>query len=195
MTVRESNTKVLPTISSLTFMDGTMCRTCLYDMVHTNLLASWNEGRPSKQQKIVEMRAIQGGKEETSDLHDNPPTELHLDAKEVRDTLLRVDDSENILLAITWVTSKSVRLFRLFLEVTFWDTQQKRNRERWSCFLGGGKDSENHAFTYLWAFMPIECCWVFLDWWLYSKAMPTTLLGKTHVQKTILSLTDGDNNE
>jgi hypothetical protein len=47
----------------------------------------------------------------------------------VREALL-VDDSENILLAIAWVTNKGVRLFRLFPEVTFWDTQQKTNRER-----------------------------------------------------------------
>jgi hypothetical protein len=40
--------------------------------------------------------------------------------------------------------------------------------------------------------MPSESCWVF-DW-LYSKAMPT-LLGRTYLQKTILSLTGGDNNE
>jgi hypothetical protein len=30
--------------------------------------------------------------------------------------------------------------------------------------------------------------------WLYSKAMPT-LLGRTYLQKTILSLTGGDNSE
>ncbi len=137
------------------------------------------------------MRSIQGQGEETSDLHDNPPKEVLLEAKEVREAL-RVDDSENILLAIPWVTNESVRLFRLFPEVTFFDTQQKTNRERRLCFLGCGKDSENRVFTYFWAFMPSECRWMF-DW-LYSKAMPI-LLGIIHVQKTILSLTDGDSNE
>jgi hypothetical protein len=154
-------------------------------------LAGRNKGRPSKQQKIVEMRAVEGGAEVSSDLPDNPPEAVYMDAKEVREALL-VDDSENILLAIAWVTNEGVRLFRLFPEVTFWDTQQKTNRERRPCFLGCGKDSENRCFTYLWAFMPSECRWVF-DW-LYSKAMPT-LLGRTYLQKTILSLTDGDTNE
>jgi hypothetical protein len=37
-----------------------------------------------------------------------------------------------------------------------------------------------------------KCCWV--SDWLYSMAMPT-LLGRTYLQNTILSLTDGDNNE
>jgi hypothetical protein len=164
---------------------------CLYDTMQTDLLAGRNKGRPSKQQKIVEMRAVEGGAEVSSDLPDNPPEAVYMDAKEVREALL-VDDSENILLAIAWVTNEGVRLFRLFPEVTFWDTQQKTNRERRPCFLGCGKDSENRCFTYLWAFMPSECRWVF-DW-LYSKAMPT-LLGRTYLQKTILSLTDGDTNE
>jgi hypothetical protein len=114
-----------------------------------------------------------------------------MDAKVVREALL-VDNSENILLTITWVTNKGVCLFRLFPEVTFWDTQQKTNREKRPCFLGCGKDSENRCFTYLGAFMPSECRWVFH--WLYSKAMHT-LLGRTYLQKSILSLTGGDNNE
>jgi hypothetical protein len=164
---------------------------CLYDTVQTNLLAGHNKGRPSKEQKIVEMRAIEDGAEVSSDLPDNPPEAVYMNAKEVREALL-VDYSENILLAIAWVTNEGVGLFRLFPEVTFWDTQQKTNRERRPCFLGCGKDSENRCFTYLWAFMPSECRWV-LDW-LYSKIMPT-LLGRTYLQKTILSLTNGDNNE
>jgi hypothetical protein len=154
-------------------------------------LARRNIGRPSKEQKIVEMRAIEGDAEVSSDLPDNPPVAVYMDAKEVREALL-VDNSENILLAIAWITNKDMRLFHLFPEVTFWDTQQKTNRERRPCFLGCGKDSENRCFTYLRAFMPSECRWVF-DW-LYSKAMPT-LLGRIYLQKTILSLTDGDNNK
>jgi hypothetical protein len=129
---------------------------CLYATVQTILLASRNKGRPSKQLKIVEMRAIEGGAEVSSDLPDNPPEAVYMDAKEVREALL-VDDSENILLAIAWVTNKGVRLFRLFPKVTFWDTQQKANRERRPCFLGCSDDSENRIFTYLWAFMPSEC--------------------------------------
>ncbi len=129
---------------------------CLYDTVQTTLLASCNKGRPSKQQKIVEMRAIEGGAEVLSDLPDNLPEAVYMDAKEVREALL-VDNSEDILLAIAWVTNEGVRLFRLFPEVTFWDTQEKTNGERRPCFLGCGKDSENRCFTYLWAFMPSEC--------------------------------------
>jgi hypothetical protein len=77
----------------------------------------------------------------------------YLDAKEVTDAL-RVDHSENILLSIAWVTNKGVRFFRLFPELTFWDTQQKTNRERRPCFLGCVKDSENRCFIYLRALMP-----------------------------------------
>ncbi len=55
----------------------------LYDTVQTNLLASRNKGRPSKQQKIVEMRAIEGGAEVSSDLPDNRPEAVYIDAKEV----------------------------------------------------------------------------------------------------------------
>jgi hypothetical protein len=129
---------------------------CLYVTVQTILLASRNKGRPSKQQKIVEMQAIEGGAEVSLDLPDNLPAAVYMDAKEVREALL-VDDSENILLAIAWVTNEGVRLFRLFPKVTFWDTQQMTNQERRPCFLGCDKDSEKRCFTYLWAFMPSEC--------------------------------------
>jgi hypothetical protein len=99
-------------------------------------------------------------REELSDLHDNPPKEVYLDAKEVIEAL-QVKDSENILLTIAWVTNERVRLFQIFPEVTFWDTQQKTNRERRPRFLGCRKDSEIRCLTYLWALMPSECCWVF----------------------------------
>jgi hypothetical protein len=99
-----------------------------------------------KEQKIVEMRAIEGGAEVLSDLPDNLPEAVYMDAKEVREALL-VDDLKNILLAIAWVMNEG---------------------------------------------MPSKCHWV-VDW-LYSKAMPM-LLGSTYLQKTILSLTGGDNNE
>ena len=48
---------------------------CLYDTVQTDLFAGRNKGRPSKQQKIVEIRSINGGQEEMCELHDNPPQE------------------------------------------------------------------------------------------------------------------------
>jgi hypothetical protein len=78
-----------------------------------NLLAGRNKGPPSKEQKIVEMRAIEGGAEVSSDLPDNPPEAVYMDAKEVKEALL-VDDSENILLAIAWITKKRYALVSSF---------------------------------------------------------------------------------
>jgi hypothetical protein len=105
---------------------------------------------------------------------------------------LKVDDGERVLLAVAWVSEDERRLFELFPEVTFWDSAQKTNCEKRPLFLACGKDSENHTFTYLRAFMPSECQWVFE--WLYTKAMPI-LLGRESLKKTKLSLTDGDKNE
>jgi hypothetical protein len=67
---------------------------CLYHTMQTDLLAGRNKGRPSKQQNIVEMRAMEGGAKVSSDLPDNPPEAVYMDSKEVREALL-VDDSEN----------------------------------------------------------------------------------------------------
>jgi hypothetical protein len=49
---------------------------CLYG-TRTDLLASWNQGLPSKEQKIVDMQATQDGREERYDLHENPPEEMY----------------------------------------------------------------------------------------------------------------------
>jgi hypothetical protein len=83
-------------------------------------------------------------------------------------------------------------LFKLFLEVRFWDIVQKINCEKCQLFLACGNYSQNQSFMYLHAFMPCECMWVFN--WLYEKAMPT-LLGASVLKETHLSLTDGDRNE
>jgi hypothetical protein len=76
--------------------------------------------------------------------------------------------------------------------VNFWDLAQKTNREKCPLFLACAKDSVNCSFTYLCAFMPSKCQWVFE--WLYTKAIPV-LLGCKSLKKTKLSLTDGDKNE
>jgi hypothetical protein len=64
----------------------------------------------------------------------------------------------------------------------------KMNREKCPLFLAC-KDSENQMLTYLCAFMPSECLWVF-DW-LYTRAMPQ-LLGEQVLQQMNISLIDGD---
>jgi hypothetical protein len=117
--------------------------------------------------------------------------EVFLTVKETREAL-QVKDSEQVLLAVAFVCDDKCRRFECFPEVTFWDKALKTNREKHPLFLACGKDSENQTFTYLCAFMPSECLWVF-DW-LYTRGM-TQLMGKQVLQWTNLSLTDGDKNK
>jgi hypothetical protein len=140
----------------------------------TNEPAEESPGKPQEQELCIPI--------------DDP---IFLDARETREAL-RVKNSDQILLAVAWVCDEEKRLFMLFPEVTFWDTAQKTNREKRPIFLAAGKDSRNKTFTYLRAFMPSECTWVFN--WLYETAMPA-LLGASVLKDTNLSLTDGDKNE
>jgi hypothetical protein len=185
---------------------------CVYDQFRTDLISTRNKGRPTtkeeahkrKEHELVEMVRLSDlykkGKEDTAttnkEVHSlltgvKDKNSIFLDALDVREAL-RVEDGERVLLAVAWVCDAECRLFRLFPEVTFWDSAQKTNREKRPLFLACAKDSENRSFTYLRAFMPSECQWVFE--WLYTKAMPV-LLGHESLKKTKLSLTDGDKNE
>jgi hypothetical protein len=55
---------------------------------------------------------------------------------------LRVNDEDQIILAVAWVCDDEHCLFQLFPEVNFWDTAQKTNREKRPLFLAWAKDSE-----------------------------------------------------
>jgi hypothetical protein len=189
--------------------------------METDLLSNRTKGRPPAKEKELEdlqatykkqrikvmarmSKAMSGdptttttddAQEQIFDLHEteNPPdADLLLDAAEVREAL-KVDDSENILLAVAWVSDEEARYFHMFPEVSFADTAQKVNLEKRPCFIICGKDSENRSFSFLTAFIPSECRWVFQ--WLFSKAMPALLGGKESIDKIVLMMTDGDHNE
>jgi hypothetical protein len=135
--------------------------------METKLLSKANKGRPSKAQKLFEMRQISvsnnpQGKEpcyfinqqdrdtvllnpnEKGEIFEQELTridseEVFLTAKETREAL-GVKDSEQVLLAVVFVCDDERRLFECFPEVTFWDTALKTNREKhplFLCFLQG----------------------------------------------------------
>jgi hypothetical protein len=167
------------------------------------LLLTRNKGQPStkeeahrkKEHELCEMVRLSKQQEEdtagpSKEVHsqltgieDSKQDSIFLDALEVPEAL-KVDDGEQVLCAVAWVSGDERRLFQFFPEVTFWDSAQKTNCVKRPLFLACGKDSENHTFMYLRAFMPSECQWVFE--WLYTKAMPI-LLGRESLKKTKLS--------
>jgi hypothetical protein len=101
---------------------------------------------------------------------------------------LQVDDGTKILLAAAWVVDDEARLFRMFPEAMAGDVTMSTNAEKRPLFLWSGKDSNNHVFTALRAFLPSQCRWVFS--WIWQYAIPT-LHGKESLNRHRLTVTDG----
>ncbi len=115
------------------------------------MLLQFNQkGRPSKKQKICELSKLSKKKNKKDEDEGGPVVEVPLPVVETELTIpgedfiwqdaakareaMKLADSEQVLLAVAWVSDAERHLFQLFPEVTFWDTAQKTNREN-LCFL------------------------------------------------------------
>lgn len=112
-------------------------------------------------------------------------------ATTIRDALSITGDGR-ILLAIAWTKDVARKKFAMYPEITISDVTYSTNSEKRPLLLSCGKDSNGHAFTHTWAFLPSESRWVF-DWF-FGTAMPA-LHSRDVLAKTELHVTDEDRQE
>jgi hypothetical protein len=118
--------------------------------VESKLLKFTQKGPQSKKQKICELSKL-SKKKRNNAANSN-------EDKGLVEVLVSVDmeitipgndtDSEQVLLAVPWVSDAERHFFQLFPEVMLWDTTQKK-REKRLLFLACGKDGNNSSFKYL----------------------------------------------
>jgi hypothetical protein len=74
---------------------------------------------------------------------------------------MKLDDSEVMLLFVSWGSDEDLRYITMFPEVLSIDTTYGRNREKRPLLVFSGTDNNRKDFTALRAFLPSRCEWVF----------------------------------
>ncbi|CAJ1963934.1 unnamed protein product [Cylindrotheca closterium] len=97
-----------------------------------------------------------------------------------------------VLIGASWMVEEDKRQFLRYPEVLFMDATHKTNNEGRPLLLICGRDSDGKAFVILRVFMPNETS-AFYNW-VFQEALPS-MLGKEHLERVNLVLTDGDSNE
>jgi hypothetical protein len=142
----------------------------LKDVAGTGLVATTGRGRPSNEEKKLGKFAI---------------------LQELRKSL-KVNDNQDLLLAVGWSTDDEIREAAMFPEVFGGDVTYKTNNEKRELFLLAGKDRHGKAFTGMRMFLPSGQRWVYR--FLYRYAIPS-ILSATCIKGNNLFLTDGDTDE
>jgi hypothetical protein len=74
---------------------------------------------------------------------------------------MKLDDSEAMLLFVSWGSDEYLRCITMFPKMVSIDTTYGTNREKRPLLVFDGTDNKRKNFTALRAFLPSECEWVF----------------------------------
>jgi len=118
-------------------------------------------------------------------------------AKEAEERLKAVAAStllqrNRVMLSAAWMLDADYRQFLRNPEVLFIDATHKSNNEGRPLLLICGRDCEGNAFVIIQIFLPNETAGIYR--WVFLDVLPS-MLGKKHLQRVQLVLTDGDSAE
>jgi hypothetical protein len=102
-----------------------------------------------------------------------------------------IPESQDMFLAIVWMTASERSIFRKFPFVIKLDITSKTNSRRFPLLTVTGKNSDNAIFTVMRCWVPNEQSWIV--GWLRLYALPS-LLGKDMSRITLI-VSDGDSQE
>ena len=100
---------------------------------------------------------------------------MQLFAKDHRESLVLVDDKQDLMMGCVWKAPPEQRLFRMFSDVLHIDCTADTNIESHPLLSVTGRDSNDHMFSVIRVFLSNERNWVFR--WIFQTVMPG-LLGK-----------------
>jgi hypothetical protein len=102
-----------------------------------------------------------------------------------------IPDSQDMFLAVVWMTAEERSLFRKFPFVIKLDVTFKTNSRGFPLLTVTGKNSDNEIFRVMHCWVPNEQSWIFR--WLLLYALPTLL--RKDMSRITLILSDGDSQE
>ena len=170
--------------------DVTFTMLCTSSSSADNLFSK-PKGRPKKT-KLINVTKKSGKSSsmtEESDLH---ASDSALDDAERMKNALKLADEKRMMLCMLWITDEGHRKFKMFPEIMLADVTAQTNTEKRPLFLLVGRDSNGHAFTIGYAYLPSEKKWVFS--WLFGTGIPA-LVDKAALRRNKACITDGDPNE
>lgn len=103
-----------------------------------------------------------------------------------------IQDTQDVFLGVAWVLPPEKRLFQLFPFVVHMDGVEDTNNEKRTLFTATGHDANGKMFTFLRAFLPNQCAWVFR--WLFQSVFPR-MFGVNLLSRIVMVVTDGDSQE
>ena len=83
---------------------------------------------------------------------------------------MRVNNNQDVLLAIAWTTSYEVQMLKKFPELITFDVTEKTNNQKRGLFLGTGLDGNGQLYPCLHVFMPNSQIGSY--GWIYDTAIP-----------------------
>jgi len=102
---------------------------------------------------------------------------------------LRVNNHQDVLLAVAWTTEYERNMFKKFPELVTFDVTEKTNNQKRGLFMGTGLDGNGQLFPCIHVFMPNSQSSSY--GWIYTHALPS--LWGTSVIKNIEAIgTDGE---
>jgi hypothetical protein len=117
------------------------------------------------------------------------PCTVNITDEDLVKSAMKLDDSEAMLLFVTWGSDEDLRYITMFPEVLSIDTTYGTNREKRPLLVFSGTDNNRKNFTVLCAFLPYKCEWVFR--YIFEIAIPS-LIGEATVERINQMNTDGE---
>jgi hypothetical protein len=160
-----------------------------------------NANTDNNEEITTENHTIGESQQEYNTVHGLPKFITHLPKRNKDEILhysettrktLQLEDEQQLLLAIAWVTPFEKRLFNLFPRCIFVDCTASTNKEQRPCFTVTGRDSHGKMFTILRSFFPNEKAWMFR--WIFSCIIPNSF-HKDTLQQIVYVCSDGDASE
>jgi hypothetical protein len=108
------------------------------------------------------------------------PCTVNVTDEDLVKSAMKLDDSEAMLLFVTWGSDEDLRYITMFPEVLSIDTTYGTNREKRPLLVFAGTDNSMKNFTALCVFLPSECEWVFR--YVFEIAIPS-LIGEATVDR------------
>lgn len=104
----------------------------------------------------------------------------------------KLNSTQNLFMAIAWVTPQEKKYFPMFPEVIFIDCVEDTNNEKRPLLTITGRDAHGEMFNVLRAFLPNLRAWSFR--WIFNYVLPNIYPIKV-LQRIKVAITDGDRQE
>ena len=104
---------------------------------------------------------------------------------------MKLNNGQQLLLAVAWVQKKAIIEFQKYPEVVGFDVTYGTNQEKRPLAKGTLINSKKKNIPFFNAILPSQCRWVF--YWIFNSAIPNLFPAET-LKKIQLFITDEDVN-